>query len=325
MTTARILTASDFQPLRDDPSAMDGALDAVQKAIVAQYQGQIRQSRLVDRVPGEFEGIRVSLMAGDGLLSGMRVFGNPPHTRAFLLFDGVTRALLAILDYGVLNSLRVGATAGVAARHLAPPGARVMALLGSGWQAPPQVHAMCRAVPTLERIRVWSPTPAHREAFAQEMTGRVGLPVEPVASAEAAMRDADIVDLCAPGHFDVRAPLFEGRWVKPGALVISMAPNQYTADFVQHARVVAASWETLAEESAPTPPYAELIERGDFTRADVTPLGAVILNGANPRRAPHDNVIYHLEGGTVQDLFIATWGYAWAIARGLGQSFDLSA
>src|SRR5712692_418242 len=97
---------------------MHGALEAVEAAIIAQHRGAVRQGRLFDRVPGEFEGIRVSLLAGDGLLSGMRIFGNPPHTRAFMLFDGVTRSLRALLDYGVLNSLRVGATAGVAARYL---------------------------------------------------------------------------------------------------------------------------------------------------------------------------------------------------------------
>ena len=256
-------TNHEMTPPQDVPGC-------VQAAIVAQHQGQIRQSRLVDRVPGEFEGIRVSLMAGEGLLSGMRIFGNPPHTRAFLLFDGVTRALLAIMDYGILNSLRVGATAGLAARYLAPRGARVMGLLGSGWQAPPQVYAMCRAIPTLERIRVWSPTRAHREAFGEEMTRRwVG---------EGIGRRRMRTISWTRGHD--RQPLFDTGWVKPGALVISMAPNQYTADFVQQARVVAASWETLAEEPAPRPPYDMLIERGAFSRNDVTPLGAVIVNAA---------------------------------------------
>src|SRR5436305_13998048 len=118
---------------------MDGALTEVGAAMVAHHRGKIRQGRLVDRRPGEFEGIRVAVLAGDGLLSGMRVFGNPPHTRAFLLFDGTTRAMLALMDYGVLNSLRVGAIAGVAARHLALPGARTLGLIGSGWQAQPQV------------------------------------------------------------------------------------------------------------------------------------------------------------------------------------------
>src|SRR5438105_9193055 len=157
------------------------ALEAVEGAIVAHHRGTIRQGRLVDRVPGEFEGLRVSLLAGEGLFTGMRVFGNPPHTRMFLLFDGTTRALLALMDYGVLNSMRVGATAGVAARYLAPAGAHVLGLLGSGWQAGPQVYAMRRAVPTLERIQVFSPTPSHREAFADSMTSKLGISVEPVS------------------------------------------------------------------------------------------------------------------------------------------------
>lgn len=96
MSEALLLTASDFQPLRDDPVCMDGALQAVEHAIVAHHAGRLRQGRLVDRRPGEFEGIRLSLLAGEGVLSGMRVFGNPPHTRMFLLFDGDTRALSSV-------------------------------------------------------------------------------------------------------------------------------------------------------------------------------------------------------------------------------------
>lgn len=325
MSQAVTLTATDLMPLREDPNHMQGALEAVENAVVAQYRGEVRQNRIVDRRPGEFEGLRVSLLAGDGLLSGMRVFGNPPHTRAFLLFDGETRALVAVMDYGILNSLRVGATAGVAARYLAPKGARVVGLLGSGWQALPQVHALRAAVPSLETIRVFSRTPAHREQFAATMTEHMGMPVQAVGSVEEALRDADIVDLCAPGHFDTREPLFEPSWVRPGALVISMAANQYTPEFVLASRVVATGWDNLAGPPAAVAPYGGLIERGAFTSDDVTALGAVIVEGAVPRRSASETVIYHLEGGTVQDLFVASWGYEWANARGLGQTFDLSA
>jgi ornithine cyclodeaminase/alanine dehydrogenase len=283
---------------------MAGALEAVESAIVAHYRGVVRQGRLVDRRPDEFEGIRLSLLAGDGLLSGMRVFGNPPHTRAFLLFDGETRALLALMDYGVLNSLRVGATAGVAARHLAPR-ARAVGLLGSGWQAAPQVGALVAAVPTIDEIRVYSPTPEHREAFARDMALRHDLPVIAVESAEAAIRGADIVDLCAPGHFDVRTPLLEADWVAPGALVISMAQNQYPDELAARTRLIA--------------------DIPEFTAAEALPLGAVIIEGARPRRTDDQRVIYRLEGGTVQDLFVATWGYNWAREQGLGVPFDLSA
>jgi alanine dehydrogenase len=326
MREALVLTNSDFQPLRNDLAAMNGAIKAVEDALVAQQRGAIRQGRLVDRRPGEFEGIRVSLLAGDGLYSGMRVFGNPPNTRAFMLFDGETRAMLALMDYGVLNSLRVGATAGVAARYLAPRDARKVGIIGSGWQAQPQLAALRRALPGLERVRVFSPTREHREGFAAKMTPWLGLPVEAAESVEAALDGADIVDLCAPGHFDVREPLFEPSWVKAGTLVISMAPSQYSADFVRSSRVVAASWENLTmEPPAPRPPYTELVEDNEFPPEKVTPLGSVILDGANPRRSPDETVIYHLEGGTAQDLFIAGWGYDWATSRGIGKPFDLSA
>ena len=78
MREALLLTNSDFQPLRNDLAAMDGAIEAVVDALVAQQRGAIRQGRLVDRRPGEFEGIRVSLLAGDGLYSGMRCSATRP-------------------------------------------------------------------------------------------------------------------------------------------------------------------------------------------------------------------------------------------------------
>jgi ornithine cyclodeaminase/alanine dehydrogenase-like protein (mu-crystallin family) len=323
MAEAILLTSSDLMPLRTNLDAMEGALDAVEAAVVAHGQGRLRQYNLQDRVPDEFEGIRVSLSAGDGLYTGMRVFGNPPHTRAFLLFDGVTRQMLALMDYGVLNSLRVGAIAGVAGRHLASPGARVMGLIGSGWQAAPQVVAMLKAVPTLQTVKVFSPTPENRERFAKAMSQQLEIEVQAVGSVREALSGADIVDLCAPGHFDVREPLFEPDWVQSGALVISMAASQCTKDFVASARVVATSYDLLMEP-APKPPYDALIEKGLFQEPDVIELASVVVEKAPPRRQPSDRVLYELTGGSFHDLFVATWGYEWARSQGLGAPFDLS-
>jgi alanine dehydrogenase len=324
MAEAILLTAGDLMPLRSNLDAMQGALDAVEAAVIAQGEGRMRQYNVTDRVPGEFEGIRVSLSAGDGFYTGMRVFGNPPHTRAFLLFDGTTRQLLALMDYGVLNSLRVGAIAGVAGRYLAPVGARTLGLIGSGWQATPQVVAMFRAVDSLERVRVFSPTREHREEFARTMSRQLERAVEPVDSIEAALAGADIIDLCAPGHFDVREPLFDPAWVKPGALVISMAGSQCTAEFVDSARVVATSYELLVEPR-PKPTYDELIAQGRFGPQRVTELASVLKGGASPRTDDSDRVLYELTGGSFHDLFVATWGYEWARSQGLGRLFDLSA
>ena len=155
------------------------------------------------------------------------------------------------------------------------------------------------------------------------MTPWLGIPVEAVSSIQEAMDGADIVDLCAPGHFDVREPLFEPAWVRPGALVIAMAQSQFSADFLRQTYLV-ANWRSITEPS-PRSPYDELINSGELTKEQVLDLGAVITQGANPRKSDKDTVIYHLEGGTAQDLYVATWGYEWALERGLGKTFDLSA
>jgi ornithine cyclodeaminase/alanine dehydrogenase-like protein (mu-crystallin family) len=123
-------------------------------------------------------------------------------------------------------------------------------------------------------------------------------------SAQAALDGADVVDLCAPGHFDVREPLFEPDWIKPGALVISMAHSQFSPSFASRAALVTSGFEE---------------------HAGATPLGRVIEARSDVRGSPEQCVISALEGGTVQDLFIATWGYEWARSRGLGTTFDLSA
>ena len=324
MTDAIMIKFQDMMALRDDLEAMDGALAAVEAAVAAQYKDELRQHNIVDRRPGEFEGIRLALLAGDGLYSGLRIFGNPPHTRAFMLFDGETRAMVALMDYGVLNSMRVGAIAGVAGKHLAPKNAKTLALIGSGWQAPPQVAAMRRGVPSLEKIKVFSPTQANRERFAANMTPWLGIPVEAVGSIEEAVDDADIIDLCAPGHFDNREPLYDPEWVKPGALVVAMANKQSKVEMVRRSRIVASRWNDPGTGLGRIEPYSELIANGELRSDQVTELGAVIVNKEEPRKSEGENIVFHLEGGTGHDLFIATWGYEWARAKGYGTPFNLA-
>ncbi|MFM9969337.1 MAG: hypothetical protein ACKVQK_13175 [Burkholderiales bacterium] len=321
MTDSLILTAKDFRPLREDASHMLGAIDAVAKAVAVQHQARLRHQHLFDIAPGETDGLRLSVSAEDGARSGMRVFGNPPHTRAYLLFDVATRALIATMDYGVLNSLRVGATTSYAVRHLAPANTRVLGFIGSGWQAQPQLDGLKKALPSLEKIRLYSPTKEKREAFAKAMSARIGIPIEPVESTQAAMAGADVVDLCAPGHSALREPLFEPSWVKPGALVVALAPNQCPIDFVRQARVVAVSWDALLHPES-WPPFDQLIGSGELTQDKITTLGAVI-EGTKPRRSPEERVVYYLEGASAADLYVASWAYDWAKSQGLGKHFDL--
>jgi ornithine cyclodeaminase len=140
--------------------------------------------------------------------------GLPSHLATVLLLDPATGTLLAILDGRLITEMRTAAVSAAAARALAPPGASVLALLGSGVQARSHLDAL-RLVRPLERVRVWSPEPGHREAFAREASSRTGLAVEAAESAERAVRGADLVVTATASH----TPVLEGRWLEPGAHV----------------------------------------------------------------------------------------------------------
>lgn len=128
-----------------------------------------------------------------------------------LLFSSATGELLAIMQDGYLSRMRVGATNGLAAKYLARPDARTVGLFGSGWQAGAQLMALAK-VRDLSEVKVFSPTPAHRERFAAEMTRVLGIPVHPVSQPEEAARERDIVVTAT----NTREPFFAASWLEEG-------------------------------------------------------------------------------------------------------------
>src|SRR4051794_27988036 len=198
---ALALGAQELRPLVEVPSYMDSAIDAVERATVSYHQGKVRERNLVDErsTSGGPNLMQIHFGTNDEQICGYQMFaetrGVPalPNSRFVTLLDPQTRQLLAIVDYTSLNPLRVGASAGVGCRYLAPEGARVAAILGSSKQARAQLQAIQRTVPTLERARVYSPSPEHREAFAREVTEWLDLLVEAASSAQEATEGAQII------------------------------------------------------------------------------------------------------------------------------------
>ena len=128
-----------------------------------------------------------------------------------LLFSTATGEPLAIFPDGVIQRMRVGATTGLAAKYLARADASEVAMLGCGWQAAAQVLAIAE-VRKIARVRCYSPNPARRAAFAQEMRGKTGIEVVASDTGPEAVRGADVV-LCATNSW---SPVFFADWIEPG-------------------------------------------------------------------------------------------------------------
>jgi ornithine cyclodeaminase/alanine dehydrogenase-like protein (mu-crystallin family) len=134
-----------------------------------------------------------------------------------LLFAVRDGAPLAILNDGVLQHMRVGADGAIGAKYMAKRDARVLGMLGSGGMARSHVEALL-CVRAIERLQVYSPTRAHREAFAREMAERHGIEAVPCERPEEIYRGADIVAACT----DSAVPVLDGRLIEPGTHLINI-------------------------------------------------------------------------------------------------------
>lgn len=121
---------------------------------------------------------------------------------------------LALIQDGYLQHLRVAAKAGLAAREVARKDASIVGMLGSGGMARSHLRAFA-LIRKIERVRVYSPTKDHRDAYAREMEDDLGIPVEPVDSPQAAVRDAHIVACCTSAI----EPVLHGSWIPDGAFI----------------------------------------------------------------------------------------------------------
>ena len=93
--------------------------------------------------------------------------------------------LLALIDGRHITDLRTGGASGVAARKVPVQGPVTAGIIGSGNQARTQLATLA-SVYRFESAAVYSPTAAHRETYARDMSAKLGFPVTAVASAQEA-------------------------------------------------------------------------------------------------------------------------------------------
>src|SRR5437762_14167 len=111
-----------------------------------------------------------------------------------LLWDAADGSLVAVIEAFALGNMRTGGISGVATDWMAAAGARSFAIVGTGKQSLSQVGAVL-AVRPIEELRVFSPRPESRAAFAARARDEFGIKVVDCASVEAACDGAQIVTL----------------------------------------------------------------------------------------------------------------------------------
>jgi ornithine cyclodeaminase len=310
---------------------MEECVEVMAEALAALERDDMEQPlRFVVR-PAEAPGL-MGLMPAyrsrpDGAygLKAVCVFpGNPArgldaHQGAVLLFDGETGELRAALNASAITEIRTAAVSAVATRLLARADAKELAVLGAGVQARSHLRAMAVARP-FARARVWSRSPERAQALAAE--AGTPFPVEVAASAEEAVRDADVVCTTTSAP----EPVLERAWLAPGAHVNAVGSSIPTTRELDSETMAAAALFVDRREST-------LNEAGDFLfpqregrfgpehiRAE---LGELLVGSAAGRTSPDELTVFKSLGLAVEDLAAAEHVYRRARETGAGTEVDL--
>lgn len=319
-----ILSEKDLAPLYGEPARMDDLLPLIEDSLRAHSSGANAglarvETSLLD-VTKKYR-IMTSAVANAG--QGMRIsalFRGAKDAYFILLFDGERGDLLALVAGRDLNVWRTGAPAGVACKYLAPKGADQLGLIGSGRQARGQLVAIRRALPSLRKVKVFSSTKEHRDAFAKEMTAWLGVEVEAVDSRRAAVENLPLVSLATSS----RSQIIEPQWLAPGALVVSITSGQLPRETVANSRVIVSWKEEVLGGEAPRQPYISMIADGSWSAEKIAgELGDVILGKIPARVNENETVVFESVGMPIWDTVATAWAYRWAVEKGAGTKFSL--
>jgi ornithine cyclodeaminase len=277
---------------------------------------------LLGVMPGMLDG----LAADDMPVAGVKVLtvipenylhGEESHQGLVVLFERERGRPLAVLDAASVTAIRTAAASAVATRALAREDAGDLAILGSGTQARSHLAAM-REVRALRRVRVWSRNPESATRFAGE-SERLGLAVEPMASAREAVEGADLICTVTAA----REPVLLGEWLAPGVHINAVGACTPAARELDGAAVARSRLFTDRRESA-------LAEAGDFLLARsegavtdahlLGELGEVLEGKVLGRRSEDEITLYKSLGIAVEDLAAGRYVYEKALATGRGSA-----
>jgi ornithine cyclodeaminase len=229
------------------------------------------------------------------------------HQGVVLVFDTERGLLRAIVDATSITAIRTAAVSGAATDLLARPDAGDLAIIGAGTQAHTHLQAM-RAVRPVRRVRVFSLPAGSAEAFAEREQRLTGLPIEVAASAEEAVRGADLICTVTTAT----EPVLHGAWLAPGAHINAVGAYTPTTRELDTAAVVRSRLYVDRREAALSEAGEFLLARGEGAVDDghiVGEIGEVLAGKAPGRGAPDEITLFKSLGIAIEDLAAARYVY----------------
>ncbi len=315
-----LLTEADVKSILTMPMALELVETSFRRLAEGKATLQYRQ-RL--NVPGQ--GVLNHMAAADLTTGhmGLKIYSISRQGARFLvtLFQAESGELVALIEADYLGQMRTGAASGVATKFMARDDASVAAIIGTGLQARTQLEAIA-PVRKLREIRAYGRDAARREAFAKEMSTRLGIPVKAVGSAEEAVRGAQIISTATTA----KEPVLEGRWLEPGAHVNAIGVNQAQKRELDTEAVLRSDF--IAADSR----EQSKIEAGDLIHAfaadasrweSVHEFAEVVAGKVKARTSADQITLFKSNGVATEDVVVGGRIYEIARERKIGREVPM--
>jgi alanine dehydrogenase len=317
---ALYLTEADVRQILTMPMAIEMMETSFRRLAAGSATNHSRQ-RL--NVPGKAILNYMAAADSEGGYLGLKIYSIAKGAARFIipLISAESGDMAALIEADYLGQIRTGAASGVATKFMAREDARIAGIIGTGSQARTQLEAIA-CVRKLERVRAYSRDPQRREHFAREMSARIGVTVEPVASAELAVRGVDIISTATTAA----NPVVEGRWIERGAHINAIGIN------VAHKREIDADAVNRADVVAADSPEQSRRESGDLINAfgedaskwaRVRELAQIVAGKAAGRTTPDQITLFKSNGIAIEDVVTAGRVYEIARQRGVGKEAQI--
>jgi alanine dehydrogenase len=245
----------------------------------------------------------------------------PAILATIMLFSSDTGKMIAAMDGGYITAIRTACASALATRTLANPNTPVLGILGAGVQARAHIQALTR-VRQLHRIKLYSPSGKSARSIKQDLEKPCGIPIEVVDSAQAAVRDSDLLVTVTTA----KVPIVQVEWLKPGVhinAVGSHRPDLREIDgaTLKRAKVVVDSREAVMAECGD---ILLALKEQSIGAADIHgEIGEILAGTKAGRSSPSEVTLYKSVGIAIQDVAAAQLVYRKALERNVGTNVEI--
>ena len=243
---------------------------------------------------------------------------------------------LAIINDGIIQHMRVGGCAGLGAKYLSRQDSKAVGILGAGGMARTYLLAF-NQVRKIREVKVYSPTKKNRDAYASEMSQKLGVNVVPRDRVDDVVRGSDIIATCTDSF---QVVVQDTTSIEPGMHLTCVKSNEWNPEIVKRSDLVVKMGHAtkyldegqmrIGGEAAVVAGNPEEIKRIANPAVDIfsqdLPVLTDIVSGKLKGRTDKNQVTFFANSGTQGLQFASTAGYVVREAkrRGLGQEIPTS-